>query len=197
MLLPTLFAWHAGPAARTPVRETTMHVVPSLAVSSPHHVCLWPLRSSSRSFRPPFRVYPLVEDDMYSADKVRAVAQVSTRILSHVLHPSSRAECPSACKPPPLTTAVCSLFRASLPGTPCLQHFSLCNWWSPFACWPSAAYMAADCCAETPHWLLSRPLAAHALPAPPCGVSRHQDGHRSGGHCSAAPLRAARALRDG
>lgn len=30
-----------------------------------------PLRSSSRSFRPPFRIYPLVEDDMYAGDKVR------------------------------------------------------------------------------------------------------------------------------
>lgn len=26
---------------------------------------------SSRSYRPPFRVYPLVEDDMYAGDKVR------------------------------------------------------------------------------------------------------------------------------
>lgn len=41
--------------------------------AQPHPAPLPPrltARSSSRSFRPPFRLYPLVEDDMYSGDKV-------------------------------------------------------------------------------------------------------------------------------
>ena len=165
------YSIHEGVNAERFDSERVLELVPPDG-----HFALMNYRSS-RSFRPPFRVYPLVEDDMYSGDKVGVLVVGSSGDGMRVS---------LACWAAGLARHANTL-PADWPNTPIVPGHS------PGSSCPVPAPDLSAWLSPLPPLL---PPAAHPVPAPAGRVSCHQDSHRGGDCGAAAPHRAASALRD-